>query len=468
MKTKFKSNSSFIRFIKNSLIFFIGTILSKFLSFFLLPLYSRVIPTSDMGKFDVSITIMTMVASICFFEIWSGLLRMAYEKETIDDKIESIAGGLQIFILSSILFTILCISLCFIIGYKYKFFILLYMLTYMLSNFLSFSARGLKYNKTFAFSGFINSVLMVGSNLFLLLKVNLDYSALYISASIGFLGQSLFLFFSCKLYKTIPHMFKWKSANFSLIKFCLPLALNTIAFWCLTSLNRVVFNAIYGDSASGLFALGARFSTLVTLITTAFNYAWQDLSFSKNSKGTNPSSLYSKGSNLYMYFLFTGFIIILPALFFIAPLFVTGDYSGAISLLPLFILSSVISAFSSFLGTTFYAIKDTKSVLITTLLGTATNILLSYPVIKLLGPDGVNIATSIAFLVIIIVRIIILKRKIGFTINYKVVSFFVIAVLISCLSFKYADWKINGLLLIGGLIFFGYFIHKFLTNKKVL
>ena len=74
----------------------------------------------------------------------------------------------------------------------------------MLSNFLSFSARGLKYNKTFAFSGFINSVLMVGSNLFLLLKVNLDYSDLYISASIGFLGQSLFLFFSCKLYKTIP------------------------------------------------------------------------------------------------------------------------------------------------------------------------------------------------------------------------------------------------------------------------
>ena len=79
-------------------------------------------------------------------------------------------------------------------------------------------------------------------------------------------------------------MFKWKSANFSLIKFCLPLALNTIAFWCLTSLNRVVFNAIYGDSASGVFALGARFSTLVTLITTAFNYAWQDLSFSKTPK----------------------------------------------------------------------------------------------------------------------------------------------------------------------------------------
>lgn len=468
MKILNKANSSFSRFIKNSLLFFIGTILSKFLSFFLLPIYSRVIPTEDMGKFDVSITIMTMVASICFFEIWSGVLRRAYEKKTMDEKIESVSGGLQVFFLSSILFTVLCVSLCYIIGYKYTFFIFLYMLTYMSTNFFSFAARGLECNKRFAFSGFLASVLTVGLNLFLLLGIHLDYSALYIAASAGFLGQSLFLFFSCKMYKTIPQIFKWKKANLSLIKFCLPLCLNTVAFWCFTSLNRVVFNWIYDDAASGVFALGARFSTLVTLITTCFNYAWQDLSFSESSKGTGASKLYSKGCNLYMFFLFAGFIIVLPALFFVAPIFITGDYSDAISLLPLFILSAVISGFSSFLGSTFYAIKDTKSVLFTTLIGTGTNVLICFPIIKLLGPDGVNISTCIAFLVIIIVRIIILKKKIGFVVNYKTLIFFIIAVLISCLSFKYGDWRINIILLVVGTAFFAYFIHGLLIKKKEL
>lgn len=459
-------NSSFSRFIKNSLIFFIGTILSKVLSFFLLPIYSRVIPTEDMGKFDVSITIMTMIASICFFEIWSGVLRRAYEKETIDEKMESISGGIQIFFLSSVLFTILCISICYIIGYKYKLCILLYMLTYMSTNFFSFAARGLECNKKFAFSGFLASVVTVGLNLFLLLGVNLDYSALYIAASAGFFCQSLFLFFSCKMHKAIPQIFKWKKANFSLIKFCLPLCLNTVSFWCLTSLNRVVFNWIYGNAASGVFALGARFSTLVTLITTCFNYAWQDLSFSENSKGADASKLYSKGCNLYMYFLFAGFIIILPTLFFIAPLFITGDYSSAVSLLPLFILSAVINGFSSFLGSTFYAIKDTKSVLLTTIIGTGTNILICSPIIKFLGADGVNISTCISFLVMIMVRVIILKKKIGFEINYKTVIFFIILVLISYLSFEYADWRVNIALLINGIGFFVYFIHKLLTKKK--
>lgn len=466
MKKILSSSSPFIKFIRNSSLFFLGTFSSKILTFLLLPVYSYLIPPADMGVYDVSITLMTMVASICFFEIWSGVLRKSYEVNSSNDKMKIIAGGLQVFFISSIIFTICCISICYAIGYKYIYYIALYMILYMFSNYFTFAVRALNKNKQFAFSGFLCSVITLISNIVLLVALNFDYSALYISASLGFVIQIIYLFIRCKLYKIIPSLFVWNKDNYSLIKFCLPLCLNTVAFWCLTSLNRVIFNQIFGDSLSGVFAMGARFSTLVTLITTCFNYAWQDLSFAEGTKQGTTSSLYSKGCNLYLYFLLAGFLIIVPLLYFIAPFFIRGDYTGAIASLPLFILSATISGFSSFLGSTFYAINDTKGLLITTIIGSIFNIIISYPVIFLLGINGANIATSLSFLVIIITRIVILKKKISFSVNFKIITYYLLMIIITCLSFTYMDWRMNIIILIGGLVCSALFLVTFISRRK--
>lgn len=465
MSTKAKASSSMIKFLKNSSLFFIGTILSKALTFFLLPLYSYLIPTEDMGVYDISITIMTIVASICFFEIWTGVLRKVYENKTHEDKLSIISDGLKIFLISSLAFIALCVGISFIIGYKYKIWILTYMLTYMLTNFFTFAARGLGYNKRFAFSGFLCSLITVTLNLILLLVLNFDYSALYISATLGFAGQILFLLISCKLYKIIPLVFSKKPINTSLVKFCMPLCVNTIAYWCLTSLNRVIFNSIYGDSASGIFALGARFSTLVLLVTTCFTYAWQDLSFSESDENSNACALYTKGSNLYMCFLTIGFLTILPFLYFLSPYLIKGDYVAAIPLLPLFILSSMISGFSSFLGSTFYAIKDTKSILITTLVGTFINLVLCYPLIKLFGPNGVNLSTCISFIGIIITRAMILRKKINFKIKKEYAFYSMFFIILTSFVFIYCDWRMNSMLFLTGVCGLLYLAKRLFLKK---
>jgi len=68
-------NNDLIRFIRSSGIFFLGSILSKVISFFMLPIYTGYIAVEDMGYYDVSITYTNMVISIVFFEIWSAVLR---------------------------------------------------------------------------------------------------------------------------------------------------------------------------------------------------------------------------------------------------------------------------------------------------------------------------------------------------------------------------------------------------------
>ena len=97
-------NNDLIRFIRSSGIFFLGNILSKVISFFMLPIYTGYIAVADMGYYDVSITYTNMVVSIVFFEIWSAVLRYMYDRDTVDGKYRSAKSGGVIFAVSAAIY----------------------------------------------------------------------------------------------------------------------------------------------------------------------------------------------------------------------------------------------------------------------------------------------------------------------------------------------------------------------------
>ncbi len=132
----------------------------------------------------------------------------------------------------------------------------------------------------------------------------------------------------------------------------------------MASASKILYNFIWGDSASGIFAIGQKFGTLITLVTTCFTFAWQDVSFSRANDPDHLAEFYSKGCDTYLRFLMTGMAVMLPVLRLIFPWFVKGDYTGAAAYIPLFILNALISGYSAFVGNLFYAIKDTKTIAI--------------------------------------------------------------------------------------------------------
>jgi O-antigen/teichoic acid export membrane protein len=54
------------RFIKSSGIFFVGSVLSKAIIFFMLPVYTKYIVPADYGYYDLSITYISVVSSMLF------------------------------------------------------------------------------------------------------------------------------------------------------------------------------------------------------------------------------------------------------------------------------------------------------------------------------------------------------------------------------------------------------------------
>ena len=212
----------------------------------------------------------------------------------------------------------------------------------------------------------------------------------------------------------------------------------------LNSSNRLVYNALYGNAASGIYSIGNRFGSIIALATTCFTYAWQDLAFtSATSSPKEASALYTKACNKYQQFLTVATTLILPFIKIAFPFLIKGDYASADEIIPTFIIVAVISGYSAFIGNVFYAIKDTKIISISTIVAAITNLIICYPLIKTMGAFGTNLAIIIAFVVNIGIRAIILKRKIGFLICAKDLSVSVVWIIISSAVYANAGILMN-------------------------
>lgn len=429
-----KGNSG-VQFIKNTAIFFVGNVLSKLISFILLPMYTTIIPTEQMGIYDVSITLTTMLLSVCYFEIWSAVLRYLYDGKNEQDKNRVLKSGFQIFLMSSILFVVVCLVVCEVMNYQYVPLIVSYGIAYGASSLLTFVARGLGRNKEFSISGVLNTLIQLSLNILLLTIFKMDYSALYISYIVGTLCQTVYLI-RCTDFDKRLRVQTDKELIREMLKYALPLCLNTVAYWVLNSSNRLVYNALYGNAASGIYSIGNRFGSIIALATTCFTYAWQDLAFtSATSSPQKASALYTKACNKYQQFLTAATVLILPFIKIVFPVLIKGDYASADEIIPTFIIVAVISGYSAFIGNVFYAIKDTKIISISTIIAAMMNLLICYPLIKTMGAFGTNLAIIIAFTVNIGIRAVILKRKIGFSICGKDLCISIIWVVLS--SFIY-------------------------------
>lgn len=440
-------------FLLNSALFLVGSVFSKLLSFLLLPLYTSKIIASDFGVYDITTMMIAMISSVTYIEIWSATLRYLYDYEDID-KPRVIKSSFYIFASSTLIYVIASYAFCIIYSVDYIPLVIVFGIATSIATYLSFLARGLRKNMDFAISGILNTLVCLCVNLVLILWVKMDYAALYLGTICGMLAQVIYLSFRIKIIKKTIHVAHDSMLTKALFRYALPLCINTAAYWLLHSAARLIYNLLRGDTASGIFSVGNKFGTIIVLATTCFTFAWQDLSFSASKSSPN-TPLYSAASKKYLVFLCGALTTALPILKVVFPIFVRGDYGEAIEYVPLFLIVAVASGYSAFVGNIFYAIKDTKIISISTVISGIITVVLAFPLIELWGANGTNIAVLIGFVVNIIIRFAILKKKIEFRIPLRQLVFCIAWVLLSTVLYHIlgtglliALFAANGVLLV--------------------
>ena len=95
--------------IKNTLLFTLGNLGSKLITFFLIPLYTNTLSTTQYGTIDLVATVSTVAIPILTINICESVMRFALDKDADQKQITQI--GTYIF-LCACLFGLLIIPIC--------------------------------------------------------------------------------------------------------------------------------------------------------------------------------------------------------------------------------------------------------------------------------------------------------------------------------------------------------------------
>lgn len=402
------------RFVKSTAAYFLGNVLSKAIVFFMLPLYTAYIPPASYGYYDLTVTYVSFFSSILFLDIWSGVLRFMYDSSDLRDKLRTVYSGGVIYGGSLLLYFLSFSLLNAVMPIDYFPLVLLYGLMITVQNWYGYIARGLGKNVLFAISGVVSTLLTVALNVLFIVGLGRDYSSLYLSASLGVLAQTVMLELSVRLIPRFRPRLVDRAVVGQIFRFSLPLCLNSVAFWFLTSFNRVMIVRMLGDEQNGFFAIASKFSVALNLVGTCFTLAWQETAYQKEGGGDGKhGSFYSAAGKMYLKFLFAGLIFLTTFFGVIFKYMVGADYASARALVPLGLLGTVASLYSAFLGNVFSAIKKTGVILLSTLAASAANVAVLLILLPRIGLQAANISLIAGFFVNCLIRVLMLRRYIG-------------------------------------------------------
>lgn len=402
------------RLIKNMGFYFLGTFSTKILQFIFIPIYTTYIITSDFGYFNLTISIISLAIPLLYQSIWEGVLRFTIENENDEQKILSTINIYCIGI--SLLYSIIFFILTLVIDIQYGIVILLMGLSHMGVSYWQFSARALKENKIYAFSTVVNSAITIALNLILIIVLKWGLLGLFIANTAGNVAMIIIIESKLKLFsRTRKHDFDNELLK-SILKYSLPLSINAVSWWLITSSNNLVISNRIGIDANGIYAMASRFGSIMTLITSVINMAWLEEAF-RTYGDSDKDHYFNNVLDLLTRVVFSGVALLIPITYIFYQYLVFGDYNDGVFLTPIIYLSAAYSTLASHLGSGFLARKESDIIFKTTLVGGIFSAVVGFVLAKPFGLMAVVATSLLGYIIMYAIRIPLLKKRMELNIN---------------------------------------------------
>lgn len=434
------------RMIKGTGIYLVGTIFSRLVQFFLLPIYTTYLTPAEYGTYDLGIAYASFLYTMFFFDIYSGILRFMFDFDEEKEKSKPITSGLIIFVLSSFFYGVSLLVLKLVLGDSIPYTGLLFLigLTTVLQQVVGYIARGFNKNRIFVIGGMIGAITTLIAAVLLLIFLKMDFSGIYISTIVGLLANTIFVSEIIGVRKRLKRKYFDLKLFSEMFRYSLPLGLNSVSYWFMTGFNRIWISSNLSVYDNGLYAVTMKFGSVINLFTQAFQMAWQEITFSKAQQNQKElSDFYSKGINAYNEFLMICTVLALPAVKVVFPFMVNGEFTQAYFLVPLVLLSSVYSSLSSFMASIVGTLKKTQYIFTTTIVGAVCNVVILVVFGKQFGLQIANISLCFGFFVSFFRRIQLVSKFVKVRINWMKFGIFLVIYFAGSLIFIYLSTLIN-------------------------
>lgn len=413
------------KFIKNIIQYFFGSVLSKAVMFFMLPLITARVPDEGYGYYSTVSAVFSVVVPLFCLEVWTGILRYTYDYKNRLEKQRVVSNGMLFMFISTALYT--AAFLVFMQFMEVQYALLVYILgaASMFDNMYRGAARGLNRNTVYMISGLIGTLSNVIVNLVLILCFNMQEESLIISAAASHIAPIIFIEAAVGVGRKFRLSHFDKTLFKSLVIYCLPLSVNTVAYFLLTGVNKIIISDKLGLAQAGYYEIASKFALVISLIMSVYNLAWQEMAYESGNDAGHEKH-YSKMYSNYIRFVGGGTLLLIPATYIIFPFMVNGSYTVAKAILPMYYIGTLASSVSQFLGAIFCAEKKTRILLNSAVAGAAVNLLILFLFLSKFGLQTASVSLAVSFTVSVVLRMVSLRaqsKDYKFDLKYTAVFF---------------------------------------------
>ena len=387
---------------KNTLIFSIGNFGTKIIHFLLVPLYTNILSTSEYGALDLMTVLSMVIMPIITLNIAEAVMRFSMDKDSDKNDIVNIATLVFLF---SVVLALFSIPILNTIGYisDYSFLLFLYIITLSSSTITMCYIRGNEKLLSYAIISILQTIIIAGLNILLLVKFNLGIKGYILSYIIAYLITTILCILKGNTNK-IHIKFKINKNLFkNMLKYSLLLIPNSLMWWIMNSLDRIMVTNMIGISENGIYAVSYKIPTILITLTTIFNQAWMFSAVKEKDSDDKDAYTNSIFNSLAVSVIsVTCFLIyILKPLLSI---YVGKEFYSAWLYTPPLLIGTIFLTLGTFLSNEYTAHKDSMGFLKSSFIGAFVNLLLNFVLIPFIGIFGAALATCISYLTVFIFR----------------------------------------------------------------
>lgn len=389
------------KFFKDSVVYAVSGILTRGLSFILLPLYTRLISPGEYGAFDLLIAFGTLVNLTVALEIAQALIRFYNDNTSFEEK-RGYAGTALVF--TAVMYTIfLAVALIFAprlsvlvmgaSGFEAVFRVGLgYLWLNGLFNLLQNIFRSDLQSRRYALSSILMAVVTAVASVFLAYVMKLGLMGIVGGMALGALTGCVYAFIHLRdVIRPVCNVDLLKK----MLKFSTPLVPSSIAVFIAYYIDRLMIRHFLSLEDVGIYGIAFRIANITSIIMMGFQVALVPLIYTHHRDRETPAHL----ATIFRFFMGLALLMFLGLGVFskeILWLMTTPDYYRAAPIV-LFLTPAILLSNMYIFAPGASIENKTHMILWINVAGAALNIALNFVLIPLLGIVGACLATMLNY-----------------------------------------------------------------------
>lgn len=404
---------------KNVLLFSIMGFVPKIFSLLLVPLYTSRLSQGEYGVYDLLSTTVLLLLPVLTADIQDALVRFSLEGKYQKKEVFSISlgvTGLGTVLAALGALGVHALGLFSIEGEYLLFFVLMFFANGLYNN-VTFFCRGIDKVGVLTVGTVISTAVILLGNVLFLVGFDWGLRGYCVANLLGTMVGVLWCFIGGRQWQYITLKVN-KGLVGEMLRFSTPMVFANVAWWVNNASDRYIMTFMSGVAASGLYAVAYKIPNMLSALQNIFAQAWSISAvrdFDREDGDGFMGKMYGM-MHTAMVLACSGILLFnVPA----AKILYAGEFFEAWQFVPPLLLSVVFDAMGMFLGGIFTAMKDTRTISLTAIVGAVVNTGCNFLFIYLWGGYGAALATMLGYGTVLLLRKMAMVRQVKLKVPWK-------------------------------------------------